>query len=65
MPALFAGDQQEKDMSYLIGKFVLVDSGESYRTGEIVTTVARDLKRRKACYAGIGSCHGSSSRRYT
>jgi hypothetical protein len=39
MPALFAGDQQEKDMSYLIGKFVLVDSGESYRTGEIVTTL--------------------------
>jgi len=26
-------------MSYLIGKFVLVDSGESYRTGEIVTTL--------------------------
>lgn len=39
MPALFAGDQQEKDMSYLIGKFVLVDFGESYRTGEIVTTL--------------------------
>lgn len=26
-------------MSYLIGKFVLVDGGESYRTGEIVTTI--------------------------
>jgi hypothetical protein len=26
-------------MSYLIGKFVLVDTGESYRTGEIVTAL--------------------------